>query len=106
MTNVECITPIVKFESSMLKSSLCDCSEAYILVKGTISVSRGTGNNIDNKVIFENCAPFTDWIREISNTQVDNAKDIDIVILMYNLTESSDNNSKTSVRKFMALLQR
>ena len=48
------------------------------------------------KVIFKNCAPFTDCISKINNTQVDNAKDIDIVMPMYNLIEYSDNYSKTS----------
>ena len=48
------------------------------------------------KVIFKNCAPFTNCISEINNTQVDNAKDIDILMPMYNLIEHSDNYSKTS----------
>ena len=48
------------------------------------------------KVIFKNCAPFTNCINEINNTQIDNAKDIDIVMPMYNLTEYSDNYAKTS----------
>ena len=48
------------------------------------------------KVIFKNCALFTDCIIKINNTQVDNAKDIDIVMPMYSVTEYSDNYSKTS----------
>ena len=48
------------------------------------------------KVILNNCAPFTNCISEINHTQVDNAKDIDIVMPMYNLIEYSDNYSKTS----------
>ena len=76
----------------MLKSSLCDYSDAYILVKGTISVV----NTADAEVIFKNCALFTDWISEISNTQIDNARDIDVVRAIYNLIEKSDNYSKTS----------
>ena len=47
-------------------------------------------------VIFKNCAPFTDWISEINNTQTDNAKDLDVVMLMYNLVKYSDNYLKTS----------
>ena len=47
------------------------------------------------EIIFKNCAPFTDCISEINNTQVDNAKDLDVVMLMYNLIEYSDNYSKT-----------
>ena len=84
----------------MLKSSLCDCSDAYILAKGTITVNNtGTAtapNNRNIKVKFKNCATFTECISEISNTQVNNAKDIYIVMPMYNLIEYSDNYPKTS----------
>ena len=85
----------------MLKSSLCDYSDAYIFVKGTISVNNAAAagaavNNTNKKVIFKNCAPFTNCISEINNTQVDNAKDIDIVMSMYNLIEYSDNYAKTT----------
>ena len=80
----------------MLKYSLCDYSDAYILVKGTIAVNKTTvadadANNTNKKVIFKNYAPITNCISEINNTQVDNAKDIDIVMAMYNLIECSDN---------------
>ena len=82
----------IKFKTSMLRSSLCDYSDAYILVKGNISVNNtaaagADANNTNKKVIFKNCAPFTDCISKINNTQVDNAKDIDIVMPMYNLVE-------------------
>ena len=85
----------------MLKSSLCDYSDAYILVKGTITVNNITAqdvaaNNTNKKVIFKNCAPFTNGITEINNTQIYNAKDIDIVMPMYNLIEYSDNYAKTT----------
>ena len=87
----------------MLKSSLCDYSDAYILVKGTITIA-GAGDDAaarqaderDKGVAFKNCAPFTNCISEINNTQVDNAKDIDIVMPMYNLIEYSDNYAKTT----------
>ena len=73
----------IKFKSSMLKSSLCDYSDAYILVKGTITVNNTAAADADlkitnKKVIFKNRAPFANCISEINNTQVDNAKDIDI----------------------------
>ena len=76
----------------MLKSSLCDYSDAYILVKGTITVNNtaaadADANSTNKKLIFKKCAPFTNCISEINNTQVDNAKDIDIVMPMYNLVE-------------------
>ena len=91
----------IKFKTSMLRSSLCDYSDAYILVKGNITVNNtaadgAAANNTNKKVIFKNCAPFTDCISKINNTQVANAKDIDIVMRMYNLIECSDNYSKTS----------
>ena len=91
----------IKFKTTMLKSSLCDYSDAYILVKGTINVNNtaaqgAAANNINKKVIFKNCVPFTNCISEINNTQVDNAKDIDIAMSMYNLIEYSDNYAKTT----------
>ena len=91
----------IKFKTAMLKSSLCDYSDAYILVKGTFSVNNTAAqdaavNNTNKKVIFKNCAPFTNCISEINNTQIDNAKDIDIVMPMYNLIEYSDNYAKTT----------
>ena len=75
----------IKLKTIMLKSSLCDDSYAYILVKGTITVNNTAAadvdaNNTNKKVIFKNCVPFTNCISEINNTQV----------------EYSDNNSKTS----------
>ena len=74
----------------MPKSSLCDYSDAYILVKGKITIT-GEGDNAaarqaderDKGAVFKNCAPFTNCISEINNTQIDNDKDIDIVIPMY-----------------------
>ena len=85
----------------MLKSSLCDYSDAYILVKRTIIVINtaaegAAANNRNKKVIFKNCAPFTNCMCEINNTQIDNTKDIDIVMPMYNLIEYSDNYAKTT----------
>ena len=91
----------IKFKTTMLKSSLCDYSDAYILVTGTISVKNTAAadaavSNTNKKVIFKNCAPFANCISEINNTQIDNTKVIDIVMPMYNLIEYSDNYAKTS----------
>ena len=74
----------------MIRSSLCDYSNEYILVKGTTTVpnmkAKGAAvNNTNKKVVFRNCAPFTSSITEISNTQADYAKNIDIAMPMYNL---------------------
>ena len=69
----------------MLKSSLCDYKDAYILVKGTITVASvpppaSNPNNNDKEVVFKNCAPFTDCISGTNNTQIDNPKDIYVVM--------------------------
>ena len=79
----------IKFKTTMLKSSLGDYSDAYILVKETITVKNtaaqgAAANNTNKKVIFKK-------LNEINNTQIDNAKDIDIVMPMYHLIEYSDN---------------
>ena len=75
----------INFKTSMLSSSLCDYSDACILIKGNISVNNtaaagADSNNTDKKVIFKNCAAFTDCISKINNMKVDNAKDIDTVL--------------------------
>ena len=79
----------IGFKTAMLRSSLCDYSDAYILVKGNITVNPGdvgaVANNTNKKVIFKNCAPFTNCISKINNTQIDNTDYIDIVMPMYNL---------------------
>ena len=61
----------IRFRTSLLRSSLCDYSDAYLLVKGTITVAPATTaapNNANKKVIFKNCVPFTNCINRISNT--------------------------------------
>ena len=88
----------IKFKTTMSKSSLCDYSDPYILAKGTISVNNtaadANANNTNKKLIFKNCALFANCISEINNTQIDNAKDIDIVMPIYNVIEYSDNYAK------------
>ena len=84
----------------MLRSSLCDYSDAYILVKGYITLNNiaaadANANKNNKKVMFKNCTPFTNCISKINNEQIDNAEYIDIVMPMYNLKEYSDNYSKT-----------
>ena len=90
----------------MLKSSSCDYSDAYILVKETIAPVEEAAeapNNADKKVIFKNRPPFTNCISKIDNMQVDDAHDNDVVMLMYNFIEYSDNCSKTSGILFAVL---
>ena len=70
----------IKFKTAMLRSNLCDQVDAYILVKGTITIS-AAGNDADARqaderekgVIFKNCAPFTKCISRTNGTDIDNA---------------------------------
>ena len=84
----------------MIRSSLFDYSDVYILVKGTITISNtGTAaaaTNRNKKLIFKNCSSFSDCINKINNKEIDYAKDVDVVMSMYNLLAYSDNYSKTS----------
>ena len=92
----------IKFKTTMLKSDLCDYADAYIFVKGTITIT-GAGDDdaarqLDERkksVIYKNCASFTKCISRKSNTDIDNAQDIDIVLSSCNLIEYSNNYSKT-----------
>ena len=93
----------IKYKTTMIKSSLCDYSDAYILVKEKITMTGAEddaaarqADERDKGVAFKNCAPFINFINEINNTQIDNAKDVDIVLIMYNLIEYCDNYSKIS----------
>ena len=103
MTRVECIILMVKFKTSMLRSSLCGYCDVYILVSRTITITRTGADDaakwLDERnkgVVLKNCAPFTDGISEIHNTQIDNAKYTDVVMPMYNLIEYNNNYLKTS----------
>ena len=85
----------------MLKSSLCDYSDAYILVKSNITVANTTvapaaAKNVNKKVIFKNGATFTNCLSKINNTQVDNAKDKDVIMSVYNLIKYSHYYMKSS----------
>ena len=85
----------IKFETKVIKSNLCDYSDAYILVIRNITVRNGNENT---KVAFKNGAPFTTCVTNINDEHVDNADNLDIIMLMYNLTEYSANYSDTSGR--------
>ena len=82
----------VKFETQVIKSSLCDYSDAYILVTGNITA---VGNDANTKGAFKNCAPFMKCVTHINHEHVDTADNLDIVMPMYNLIEYSDNYSDT-----------
>ena len=110
----------IRIKTSMLRSDLCDFSDAYIVVKGTITVTKKTftANNFEapsntaanasatntenddafgeKKLVFINNAPFTNCISKINGVKMDNAEDLDIVMPMYNLLEYSKNYRKTT----------
>ena len=83
----------IKFLTKSIESSLCDYSDAYILVTGDITA---TPNNDITQVVFKNCAPFKDCKTEINDTFVDYANFINITMPKYNLIEYVDNFSGTS----------
>ena len=84
----------IKFKTSLLNSSLSDYGDAYILFSGTITITREGDNDAAKRAderekgaIFKTCASFTHCISEINNSQILNAKDLDVVMPMYNLIE-------------------
>ena len=86
----------------MIRSNMCDDSYPYTLVTGTITIDKGGDNyaakradETDKKVICKNCAIFIEYFSNIDNTQIYNAKDVDVVMTMYNLIEYGDNYLKT-----------
>ena len=93
----------IRFKTPMLRSNLCDYSDAYILVKGTITVTTpGVNNNANNirdkrnrPVILKNNAPFVSCITRINGELIEDADDLDIVMPMYNSLEYSKNYRKT-----------
>ena len=110
----------IRITTSMLRSDLCDFSDAYIVVKGNITVNKRTftvddfeapNNTADNvtatnnandnefgekKFVFKNNAPFINCISEINGVKIDNAENLDVVMPMYNLLEYSKNYKKTT----------
>ena len=87
----------IRFKTSMLRSDLCDYSDAYVWVKGTITVTDPNNNaNFDRRLTLKNNAPFISCISKINGELVENAEDLDIVMPMYNLLEYSKNYEKAS----------
>ena len=92
-----------RFKTPMLRSNLCDYFDAYILVKGTITVTApGANNDVDNirdkrnrSLILKNNARFVSCITRINGESIEDADDLDIVMSMYNLLEYSKNYRKT-----------
>ena len=87
-------------KTSMIRSDLCDFSDPYIVVKGTITLTKTNCRNftdLRNRFLaFKNNAPFTNCISKINNVLIDNAEDLDIVMSMYNLLQCSKNYRKTT----------
>ena len=89
----------IRFKISMLRSDLCDYSDTYIIVKGTITVQTENNRAIygyNRNLIHKNNAPFIKSISKINTVLIDNAENLDNVIPMYNLIEYSKNYLKTS----------
>ena len=94
---------ITKTIKDMIRSNLCDYINAYVIVSGTITITVSGDHDAakwadgrNKGVIFKNCVVFTDCISNINNTQMDNPKDIDFLIPLYDLIEYSDNYSKSA----------
>ena len=86
----------IKFKTSILQSDLCDYSDAYIVVSGTITVADSNDANYKKELAFKSNAPFISCISKINNRLIDNAEDLDIVMPMHNLIEHSKSFSKTT----------
>ena len=87
----------IRFKTLTLRSDLCDYADAYILVNGTIMVGGNHPRDRQNRpLILENNAPFISYISKINNELIEDAEDLDIVMLMYNLLEYSKNYRKTT----------
>ena len=80
----------------MLRSDVCDYSDAHIVVKETITVLRPNATKENKSVAFKNNAPFTNCISKINGIKIDNAEDLDVVMPMYNLLEYSKKYIKTT----------
>ena len=80
----------IRIKTSMLKSDSCDFNDAYMFVKGDVTLEGDNDANKQNKnLAFKNNAPFINCISKINNIKIDNAEDLDVVISMYNLLECS-----------------
>ena len=75
----------IRFRTSMLQSDLCDYSDAYIVVKGTINIADPNYNTYDKKLALKNNASLISCISKIKNPLIDNAEDLDIVVSIYSL---------------------
>ena len=77
----------IRIQASILRSDLCNYSDAYIVVKGTITIVRPDGAKRTKEVVFNDNAPFVNCISKINGVRIDNAEGLDVVMPMYNLLE-------------------
>ena len=84
----------IRIKTSMLRSGLCNYSNAYIIVKGDINVTNPNNAKINKAVAFKNNGPFIKRISKINAIKIDNAEDLDVAMPMYNLLEYSKNYKK------------
>ena len=86
----------IRIKTSTLRSDLCDHSNAYFVVKGTTTIVGPNNAKRNKEVAFKNNAPFINCISKINDVKIDNAKDLDVVMPMYNLLEYSKSYRKTT----------
>ena len=90
----------IRFKTSMLRSDLCNFSDADIVVKGIITLTKTDGRgfiDVRNRFLaFKNNAPFTNCISKINNVLIENAEDLDVIMPIYSLLEYSKNYRKTT----------
>ena len=90
----------IRIKTSILRSDLCDFSNVYIVVKGAITVVIPNNANRNKATAFKNNAPFINCTSKINGVKIDNAKDLDVVMPMYNLLKYIKNYKKNN-RKFV-----
>ena len=86
----------IRNKTPMLRSDLCNFNDAYIVVKGIITVTEPDNAKRNKEVAFKNNASFINCISKINDVKIDNAKDLDVVMPMYNLLEYSKSYRKTT----------
>ena len=88
----------IRLKTSILRSDLCDCNDAYIVVKGivTVSAEERDRDEMNRDFVLKNIAPFISCISKINGALTKNAEELDVVMPMYNLLEYSKNYSNTS----------
>ena len=77
----------IRFKTSMLRSDLCDFSDEYIVVKGNITIANPDNAKKNKAIAFKNNAPFINCISKINGIKIDNAEDLDVIMLLYYLLE-------------------